>query len=210
VADIARCSTCHEGSMYQHGGNRVDSIDLCEMCHNPAANEKNNRTDVFGVNSAAAYDQKVGESYDLRYMVHAIHSAGETGMPLVYYRTNGIYFFGSKDRPCRGDELADDRRGWRWRQLPPGRWRDGASERRWYSALERLHHAVRPEAQLRRGPLPAQPGRLQRLPHSRQRREHAPTRGRPLASPSTLALAPPRVGATCSTTSSSAPRPLRA
>jgi len=101
VADIARCSTCHEGSMYQHGGNRVDSIDLCQMCHNPAANEKSNRVGVFGVNAAAAYDGKVGESFDLRNMIHGIHSSGETGMPMVFYRTNGIYFFGSQEALAR-------------------------------------------------------------------------------------------------------------
>jgi OmcA/MtrC family decaheme c-type cytochrome len=96
IVDINKCNTCHEGSMYQHGGNRVDSIDLCEMCHNPAANEKDVRVDTYNVTAAEAYDKKVGETYDLRNMVHSIHSAGETGQPLVYYRTNGIYFFGSK------------------------------------------------------------------------------------------------------------------
>jgi hypothetical protein len=98
IVDFEKCETCHLGSMYQHGGNRVDSIELCVMCHNPAANEKNNRVNM-GVSTAEAYDGQVGQSYDLRTMVHAIHSAGEAGSgePLVFYRTNGIYFFGSKE-----------------------------------------------------------------------------------------------------------------
>jgi hypothetical protein len=51
----------------------------------------------MGVDATVAYDGKNGETYDLRTMTHAIHSAGETGRPLVYYRSNGIFFFGSKE-----------------------------------------------------------------------------------------------------------------
>jgi hypothetical protein len=77
----------------------------------------------MGVVASEAYDGKAGETYDLRYMVHAIHAAGAehgasthpyacpgpqcgqevpgaflgAGQPLVYYRTNGVYFFGSKE-----------------------------------------------------------------------------------------------------------------
>jgi OmcA/MtrC family decaheme c-type cytochrome len=94
IVDTAKCLDCHKGSLYQHGGNRVDNVDLCVMCHNPAANEKNVRVNM-GVDFTEAYDGKVGEAYDMRNMAHAIHSAGESGQPLVYYRTNGIYFFGS-------------------------------------------------------------------------------------------------------------------
>jgi len=94
VVDFAKCETCHLGSMYQHGGTRVDNMELCSMCHNPASNEKQNRVNM-GVDAAEAYDFQVGQTYDLRAMVHAIHSAGESGAALVYYRSNGIYFFGS-------------------------------------------------------------------------------------------------------------------
>ena len=96
IVDVKKCNACHLGTLYQHGGNRVDSTDLCVMCHNPASSEKNVRVNM-GVDAAEAYDGQVGQTYDLRTMVHAIHSAGETGMPLVYYRTNGVYFFGSAE-----------------------------------------------------------------------------------------------------------------
>jgi hypothetical protein len=86
---MPKCLACHLGSLHQHGGNRVDNVDLCVTCHNPAANEKNNRVNM-GVVATEAYAGKVGESYDMRNMVHAIHSAGESGQPLVYYRSNGI------------------------------------------------------------------------------------------------------------------------
>ncbi len=95
VVSNAKCLACHAGSLYQHGGNRIDNVFLCIMCHNPAANEKNNRVGM-GVDASEAYDGKPGQTYDLRYMIHAIHSAGETNAPLVYYRTNGIYAFGSQ------------------------------------------------------------------------------------------------------------------
>jgi OmcA/MtrC family decaheme c-type cytochrome len=96
IVSTDKCDACHKGTLYQHGGNRVDNVDLCVMCHNPAANEGNNRANM-GVTAAEAYDGKVGETYDMRTMVHAIHSAGESGAPLVYYRSNGIYFFGTKE-----------------------------------------------------------------------------------------------------------------
>ncbi len=96
IVSIDKCIACHLGTVYQHGGNRVDSIELCVMCHNPAGNEQNRRLDI-GVTAANSYDGKAGDSYDLRYMLHAIHSAGETKQPLIYYRTNGIFFFGPKE-----------------------------------------------------------------------------------------------------------------
>lgn len=96
LVSIDKCTTCHKGSVYQHGGNRVDNTNLCVMCHNPAANEKNVRV-AMSVDDTETYDRRAGETYDFRYMIHAIHSAGESGAPLVYYRTNGIYFFGTKE-----------------------------------------------------------------------------------------------------------------
>jgi OmcA/MtrC family decaheme c-type cytochrome len=95
IVDLARCQACHLGSLYQHGGNRVDSIELCVACHNPASSEQQNRLGM-GITAANSYDGKDGQTYDFRTMIHAIHSAGETGEPLVYYRSNGIYVFGSQ------------------------------------------------------------------------------------------------------------------
>jgi OmcA/MtrC family decaheme c-type cytochrome len=90
-----KCLSCHAGSLYQHGGNRIDNVALCSMCHNPASNEKNNRVATFGINQSQAYDGKVGETIDLRTLVHSIHSAGETGRNYIVYRTRGIYAFGN-------------------------------------------------------------------------------------------------------------------
>jgi OmcA/MtrC family decaheme c-type cytochrome len=95
IVSNAKCLACHTGSLYQHGGNRIDNVDLCVMCHDPASNEKNNRVATFGVDATEAYDGKVGETIDMRTMIHAIHSAGETGRNYVVYRTRGIYAFGN-------------------------------------------------------------------------------------------------------------------
>lgn len=95
IVDVARCQACHLGSLYQHGGNRVDSVDLCVACHDPASSEQQNRL-AMGITAATAYDGKAGQTYDFRTMIHAIHSAGETDAALVYYRNNGVYAFGSR------------------------------------------------------------------------------------------------------------------
>jgi OmcA/MtrC family decaheme c-type cytochrome len=94
IVSTAKCLQCHKGSLYQHGGNRVDSVDLCVTCHNPASSDTFRQS--IGVDATESYDGKGNVSYDLRYMLHAIHSAGSTGAPYVIYRSNGIYAFGSE------------------------------------------------------------------------------------------------------------------
>ena len=96
VVDTGKCLSCHVGSLYQHGGNRVDNVELCVMCHNPASNEQNVRHNE-GVTAAEAYDGKAGETYEFKSMLHAVHSAGETGAIFMSYRTNGIYVWANED-----------------------------------------------------------------------------------------------------------------
>jgi OmcA/MtrC family decaheme c-type cytochrome len=95
VVDTAKCLACHKGTLYQHGGNRVDNVDLCDTCHNPASSDQNNRVTFFGVDATEAYDGKAAETYDMRTMIHSIHAAGENGRAWILYRTRGIYFFGN-------------------------------------------------------------------------------------------------------------------
>jgi OmcA/MtrC family decaheme c-type cytochrome len=91
IADTGECLKCHVGSLYQHGGNRVDNVDMCIICHNPAASEQSVRVGL-GVEASEAYDGKVGETYEMKTMLHRIHSAGTAGAPpYVIYRTRGIY-----------------------------------------------------------------------------------------------------------------------
>lgn len=109
IVDSRACLKCHVGSMYQHGGNRVDNIDMCVMCHNEASSEQNVRY-LFNVTDAEAYDGKVGQTYGFKSLLHAIHSAGKSGRVgltndvagrndqiTVLYRTNGIYAWGPSE-----------------------------------------------------------------------------------------------------------------
>ncbi|MBE0575262.1 MAG: cytochrome c3 family protein, partial [Desulfuromonadales bacterium] len=54
IAVSESCLKCHVGSLYQHGGNRVDNVDLCVMCHNEASSEQNVR-EGMGVDPSEAY-----------------------------------------------------------------------------------------------------------------------------------------------------------
>ena len=93
VVDTGKCLDCHVGSLYQHGGNRVDNVDMCVLCHNSASNEQSVRVGL-GVDPSEAYDGKVGETFEMKTMLHRIHSAGTPGSPpYVIYRNRGIYAF---------------------------------------------------------------------------------------------------------------------
>ncbi len=93
IVDTGDCLTCHVGSLYQHGGNRVDNVDMCVLCHNSASNEKNRRV-AMGVDASEAYDGKTGETFEMKTMLHRIHSAGVEGQPVyAIYRSRGIYAF---------------------------------------------------------------------------------------------------------------------
>jgi OmcA/MtrC family decaheme c-type cytochrome len=94
IVDTELCLGCHVGSLYQHGGNRVDNPGMCILCHNSASNEKNVRVSTMGIDPADTYDGREGETYELKTMLHRIHSAGVEGQqPYVIYRGRGIYAF---------------------------------------------------------------------------------------------------------------------
>jgi OmcA/MtrC family decaheme c-type cytochrome len=100
AVDTEKCLACHRGTLYQHGGDRVDNEQLCVICHNPSSADKNNRLDRFqivdaagNVNTAETYDGKANESYDMRVMIHAIHGIKKRQNPWVVYRGRGVYAF---------------------------------------------------------------------------------------------------------------------
>jgi OmcA/MtrC family decaheme c-type cytochrome len=97
IVDTGECLKCHVGSLYQHGGNRVDNVDMCILCHNSASNEKSVRVGM-GVDPSEAYDGKVGETFEMKTMLHRVHSAGADGSPpYVIYRNRGIYAWAPDD-----------------------------------------------------------------------------------------------------------------
>ncbi len=104
AVDNDKCLGCHQGTLYQHGGDRVDNEQLCVVCHNPSSSDKNNRLDRFQivnadgtVNTDATYDGKVAESYDMRTMIHAIHGVEKREQPWTVYRSRGIYMFATDE-----------------------------------------------------------------------------------------------------------------
>jgi OmcA/MtrC family decaheme c-type cytochrome len=90
IANSGECVGCHVGSLYQHGGNRVDNVDMCVICHNSASSEQNVRVGM-GVTASEAYDGLVGQTYEFKTMLHAIHSVGDAAGAFAIYRTRGIY-----------------------------------------------------------------------------------------------------------------------
>lgn len=98
VADSAACLKCHVGSLYQHGGNRVDSVQLCVICHNESSSDQNTRTD-WSINKDNSYDRKTSHTYGFKSLLHKIHASGtkdKNGVymlnPFAIYRpAQGVY-----------------------------------------------------------------------------------------------------------------------
>jgi OmcA/MtrC family decaheme c-type cytochrome len=97
IIDTEKCLGCHVGSLYQHGGNRVDNVDLCVTCHNEASSEQSVRVGD-GVDASVAYDGKSGQTYGFKSLLHAIHSTDRDDGPVtMVYRKYGIYVWAGKD-----------------------------------------------------------------------------------------------------------------
>ena len=77
VVDIEKCDDCHK-SLSLHGNNRTDNPEVCVVCHNPNATDARQR----GVPMTACDDQLGTDdvSIDMKYMIHAIHASGATGV----------------------------------------------------------------------------------------------------------------------------------
>jgi OmcA/MtrC family decaheme c-type cytochrome len=99
AVDTKKCIACHRGTLYQHGGDRVDNEQLCVICHNPSSSEKNVRVGYRilnadnTVNTSKTYDGKSAETYDMRYLLHAIHGAEKRDNPIIIYRSRGVFAF---------------------------------------------------------------------------------------------------------------------
>jgi len=95
IADTEQCLKCHVGSLYQHGNTRVDNVTMCVLCHNSASSDQNNRV-TMGVDQSEAYDGRVGQTYEFKTLLHALHTVANAALnpaekSTVIYRTRGIY-----------------------------------------------------------------------------------------------------------------------
>lgn len=72
---IEKCDDCHS-QLSMHGNNRTDNPEVCVVCHNPNATDVNRRA------GQCATDLGTDDvSVDMKYMIHALHAAGATGVP---------------------------------------------------------------------------------------------------------------------------------
>jgi OmcA/MtrC family decaheme c-type cytochrome len=76
VVDIANCDNCHK-ELSLHGNNRTDEPQVCVTCHNPNATDDRQRNGDPCVATLGDDDAPI----DFKYMVHAIHASGATGVP---------------------------------------------------------------------------------------------------------------------------------
>ncbi len=74
VVDIDKCDDCHN-RLAVHGNNRTENLEHCTMCHNPNATDINRRAGQC-LADLGPDDTPI----DFKYMAHAIHASGYTGI----------------------------------------------------------------------------------------------------------------------------------
>ena len=93
IVDMQKCNLCHERMSF-HGGNRIDNVDQCAICHNPNSTDIAVRpatitdgvTGAFSDFAAVGVDGLHERSIDFKYMIHAIHMGENlTEEQLVFY-----------------------------------------------------------------------------------------------------------------------------
>ncbi|MEJ2129851.1 MAG: OmcA/MtrC family decaheme c-type cytochrome [Woeseiaceae bacterium] len=83
VVDIANCDNCHK-ELSLHGNNRTDEPQVCVTCHNPNATDASKRIPAIPPDPPTECETVLGTEdspIDFKYMIHAIHASGETGVP---------------------------------------------------------------------------------------------------------------------------------
>ncbi len=88
VVDVAKCKLCHS-RLSKHGANRVNSIEECVICHNPAAFSMNNE------------DNSLSATIDFKVFIHQIHT-GEDLDPsvIVFDNTNAGVTYPQDRKNC--------------------------------------------------------------------------------------------------------------
>lgn len=90
------CLECHE-IFEGHGGNRVNNVQVCVMCHNPNLSSSGRTVDPSQPSSAI--DELGGSpldfpeaTNDMKELIHGIHAATDRPYEFVRNRLNGLYF----------------------------------------------------------------------------------------------------------------------
>lgn len=84
VVNIEKCDDCHN-QLTIHGNNRTDEPQVCATCHNPNATDIRQRVAVASPTTPPSDCVNVlgsdDTSIDFKYMIHAMHAGGATGVP---------------------------------------------------------------------------------------------------------------------------------
>jgi len=105
VVDSAKCLNCHE-IIEAHGGNRVNNVQVCVVCHNPNLSSSGKTADAtlttadqkallaeagFDPNDALTWPER---SQDLKNLVHGIHGSEQRTFDFEFVRNrlNGLYY----------------------------------------------------------------------------------------------------------------------
>jgi OmcA/MtrC family decaheme c-type cytochrome len=105
LVEIPKCLSCHE-SLELHGGNRVDNVQVCVICHNPNLSSSGRTADTTQTAqtqkdalAAAGYDPNDALTWpeatmQFKNLIHGIHSAAFRDYPYEFVRNrqNGIYY----------------------------------------------------------------------------------------------------------------------
>ncbi|MFN2374956.1 MAG: OmcA/MtrC family decaheme c-type cytochrome [Candidatus Binatia bacterium] len=105
IVDSNKCLDCHE-IIEAHGGNRVNNVQVCVVCHNPNLSSSG-RTVNTALTAQEEKDKLAAAGYDpndaltwpertqnMKNLVHGIHASGkrEFDFEFVRNRLNGLYY----------------------------------------------------------------------------------------------------------------------
>lgn len=105
VVEVAKCLDCHE-ILELHGGNRVNQVQVCVLCHNPNLSSSGRTADTTQTAeaqkealAAAGYDPDNALTWpeatnNFKDLIHGIHAAAVRTFDYEFVRNrqNGIYY----------------------------------------------------------------------------------------------------------------------
>ena len=100
IVDNNKCMKCH-GHLAGHGAGRLDEVQLCAVCHNPNMADNMHRVErqtltsgtgsgnlkISGGSANTIVGGKMGESLDMKTMIHGLHAPKVRTSPYTVYRT---------------------------------------------------------------------------------------------------------------------------
>jgi OmcA/MtrC family decaheme c-type cytochrome len=107
VVNVDKCLGCHE-ILSLHGGNRVDEVQVCVICHNPNLSSSGRGADPANLDATnaallteAGYDATNPLTWpeatvDFKELIHGIHASAVRTFPYEFVRdrgTSGVFYY---------------------------------------------------------------------------------------------------------------------